>query len=62
MEGTYCTAQGENYKVDNFMKGRVTYSITDDYVGDAKGYIERYKKYKPYCNLVCMYLLVKQFL
>ena len=51
----------ENYKVNNFMKGRVTYSITDDYVEDAKGYIERYKNYKPYVFGRFSYLMKLNF-
>lgn len=51
----------ENYKVDNFMKGRVTYSITDDYVDDAKRYIDRYNNYKPYVFGRFSYLMKLNF-
>ena len=51
----------ENYKVDNFMEGRVTYSITDDYVKNAKGYIDRYKNYKPYVFGRFSYLMKLNF-
>lgn len=38
----------EFYEVDNFMKGRVTYSITDNYVLSAKKFIDNYEEYTPY--------------
>ena len=51
----------ENYKVDNFMKGRVTYSITDDYVTDAKEYVDKYKEYKPFVFGRFSYLMKLNF-
>lgn len=38
----------ENYKIDNFMKGRITYTITDNYVFGAKKYIDKYDEYTPF--------------
>lgn len=38
----------EYYKVDNFMKDRITYNITDDYVSSAKEYIDKYDDYTPF--------------
>lgn len=38
----------EHYNVDNFMKGRLTYRITSDYVFRVKNTIDRYEGYRPY--------------
>jgi len=38
----------EKYKINNFMKGRTTYTITDNYIEDAKRFIDNYNEYRPY--------------
>lgn len=38
----------EHYSVDNFMKGRVNYRITESYVLKAKEFIDEYDEYTPY--------------
>lgn len=47
----------EKYKTNNFMKGRVTYSITDDFISNSKIYLDRYKSYKTYVFGRFSYLL-----
>lgn len=37
-----------HYNIDNFMKGRVTYRLTPDYVFRVKETIDKYKGYRPY--------------
>lgn len=37
-----------HYKVNNFMKGRVTYRLTSDYVFHVKKYLDEYPDYNPY--------------
>ena len=37
-----------HYKVNNFMKGRVTYNVTEDYVFNVKKYLDEYAEYHPY--------------
>ena len=38
----------EKYQVDNFMKGRTTYRITDSYILGTKKHIEQHPGYTPY--------------
>ena len=38
----------EHYKINNFMKGRITYTITDNYILGSKEIIAKYKNYTPY--------------
>lgn len=37
-----------HYKIDNFMKNRVTYTLTSDYVFRVKETIDKYEGYRPY--------------
>ena len=37
-----------HYKIDNFMKGRVTYRLTSDYVFHVKNFLDQYEDYRPY--------------
>lgn len=37
-----------HFDVDTFMKGRVTYRLTSDYVFRVKDYIDQYEDYRPY--------------
>ena len=38
----------EKYGIDNFMRGRTTYSITESYILNSKKYIDKYGDYKPF--------------
>lgn len=42
------SGENENYKVDNFMKDRVTQNLTDNYINSAKEYIDKYDDYTPF--------------
>lgn len=57
-EGFNCL---ENYQIDNFMKGRVTYNFTANYVSSAKSYIEKYDDYKPFVFGRFSYLMKLNF-
>lgn len=37
-----------HYKIDNFMKGRVTYRLTSDYVFHVKDFLDQYEDYRSY--------------
>ncbi|MBQ8682004.1 MAG: hypothetical protein IJ509_03745 [Bacilli bacterium] len=37
-----------HYDVNNFMKGRVTYNLTEGYVFRAKEYLDKYEDYRPF--------------